>query len=140
MDPHSIPSFQGWEIITINQDRFDRRVDVVLYLPVAGMRATLHLYGVDVFYVSTLAMQNVVEELLIYDEPDITEAFDHGCRLVKRQADDFNEHSRLKLLYIRAADNAELACSFNNCQFSELSNHLMSDCIPVAAIRRPEPA
>ena len=114
-----VPALHDWEILGVNVSRFTRTAEITLYLPDNDAKAVLQLNGVQRFFLSEMMFQNVILDVLLFDEVNDSNYFKRGCQLLGIRSSSFGQEKGLKLIYFEPAVGAELACSFSEFEFTE---------------------
>lgn len=114
-----LPDMHDWEIEGVNADRFGNTVKIFLNIPANDEKSSLTLRGVKRFFLSNMAMQNVILDLLIFNEIEDSDYFGHCCRILKIESSIFRSEKNIKLIYFEPSVGAELACCFTDFNFDK---------------------
>lgn len=114
-----IPTLHDWEILGINVSRFTKTAEIILYSPEKDANAVLRFNGVQRFFLSEMMFQNVILDVLLFDEVSDSDYFKRSCQLVGIKPSNFGQRKEFKLIYFEPSVGAELACYFSDFEFIE---------------------
>lgn len=114
-----LPNMHDWEIEGVTADRFANTVKISLNLPTNNEKATLTLGGVKSFFLSGMAMQNVILDLLLFKETNDSDYYDHCRKTLKIESSIFQTDKNIKLIYFEPSVGAEIACCFTDFDFEK---------------------
>ena len=119
-----ISDLHDWEIFGVNINRFNKTAEVILHLPDKGSDAILRLQGVQKFFLSGMMVQNVILDVLIFEESSNSDYFMRSCQLLKVKPSEFEQQVEHKILYIEPTVGTELACYFSHFKLIECNKHV----------------
>jgi hypothetical protein len=114
-----LPNLHDWEVIEIAIDRFDHIIKIILKMPETNEQTSLFLQGVSKFYLSGMTIQNVILDLLLFEEASESDYFEHCCSILKIDSSIFLGDSKNKIIYFEPSVGAEIACCFKDYSFHD---------------------
>lgn len=114
-----LPNLHDWEVVEIAVDRFRHTVKIVLKMPETNEQKSLFLRGVSRFYLSGMTMQNVILDLLLFENVSESDYFGHCCSILKIDSSIFVDDSKNKIIYFEPSIGAEIACCFTDYSFHD---------------------
>ena len=115
-----LPDLHDWEIVKVATDRITLTVEIVLNLPETNEKAVLLLWGVSSFYLSGMLIQNVILDLLLFENDSESDYLKYCCSLLKITPSIFKTYSKNKIIYFEPSVGAEIACCFADYSFRTL--------------------
>jgi len=112
-----LPDLHDWEIIEIALDRFKHTIKFVLTMPATNEKKTLILQGVSKFFLTGMAIQNVILDLILFEEDSDSDYFKHCCSILKIAPSSFANNKSDKIIYFEPSVGAEIACCFTDYSF-----------------------
>ena len=125
-----LPNLHDWEIVEVAIDRFNHTVKIVLKMPATNEQKSLILRGVSRFYLSGMTIQNVILDLLLFEEAIESDYFEHCCSVLKIDASIFIDDSKNKILYFEPSVGAEIAICFKDFSFIDCAREVISGSEP----------
>ena len=114
-----LPDLHDWEIIEIALDRFKHTIKIVLMMPETNEKKTLLLRGVSKFFLTGMAIQNVILDLILFEEDSESAYFKHCCSVLKITPSTFANNENNKIIYFEPSVGAEIACCFTEHSFDD---------------------
>lgn len=114
-----VSSLHDWEILGVNICRYTKIAELSLYFPGNDAKTVLRISGIRRFILSGMMLQNVILDVLLFDEVIDSDYFEHCCQLLDIESSIFEQENGLKLIYFEPSVGAELACCFSDYEFIE---------------------
>jgi hypothetical protein len=102
-----LTKLHDWEITGIHSDRGRRKVEITLLEPIQNIEALLLLNGVKRFFASGMMMQNVILDVLLFEDNTDSDYFRHCKNLLNLKETSFDG---LCLVYLEPTVGIEVAC------------------------------
>ena len=104
-------NLHDWELIEIAINRSCNTINIFLHMPKTSQLKFLSLEGVIQFYLSGMAMQNVILDSQLFEGPNESDYFKYCCSILKIDTSLVTE-KRKKVIYLEPSVGAEMACCF----------------------------
>ncbi|SEB19024.1 hypothetical protein [Marinobacterium iners] len=111
-----------WEIYGLDINRDDRKIIINIWFPDTGSKAQIILEGVSKFLFNGAMLQNVILDVLIFEEASSSDYFKYGCKILNIDSSFFDGKEGFKLIYIEPSVGVELSCLCKKITYEEALN------------------
>lgn len=114
-----LKKLHDWEIVAVSVDRKKFCLKIALAMPKTNEQTFLIFEGVSRFFLAGMTTQNVILDVLLFEEEDESDYFNHSISLLGIDGSDLKNNKK-KIVYFEPSVGAEMACFFSDLKFSSL--------------------
>jgi len=103
-----------WEITCICTDRINNSVELYITNPDSNEKVLIIFHNVKSFYMSEMLMQNVILDVLLFEQIETSDYYIHCCKVLNIEHELLRLYHDNKIIYFEPSVGAEIACCFSS--------------------------
>ena len=117
MAENTLPDLHDWEITGVFVDRYESTVEITFISPERDKFSMLLLEGVTEYYLSNMIMQNVILDVMVFEENKDSVYLQHCYSILGLDEALFELGESNKIIYFEPSVGVEIACNYTRLHY-----------------------